>query len=476
MAFGIRTGSRKLRLIATVVLMSFVCVLSCGCPHHVSINLPPAPSPSPPPPLETSTFAVKASSSANDIPRLCSQLNSSIPYIISEDPGHQCFQWGCYHVPNRPLQCSAVGNKFHAQVTLEYRGGWRCGLPGGIGYASCGYDSDPAKLATVHTDAVLTWDPAWHLDAIPSTGVNLDNSCKVTIANLPVNGLIQAKIQPAVDRFNSSIPGRVAAATNFRPQARIVWKKLDSAISIGPNMYLMVHPYAAGASNPDVSGNSISLTAELLAHPDLVISSSPPPPGKLVSLPPLQTILTGNEFHIALNGFVSWEAATKLLSKQLVGKTYSTWPFKKVRVKKIAVLGHGNEVLIELTVGGDVDGKLYLHGTPVYWPTSPDGTTDVVTVPNLDFTIQTKNVLANVANWLLHSKLRDNIRAASHFKVANKVEDIQRRLQAGLNQSLSPHIQLHGTVTGVNLRGVYVGSNGLTIQLVADGSADVLYH
>jgi hypothetical protein len=468
----------------SVIVAALAPLLIWTCTHHtqskaiqISVS-PPVPGPtSPPPPLETSSVAVEISTSALKLSQVCSELNSSIPNTVSEDPGHQCLQWGVYH--SRPLQCLAVGNRFHAQVTFEYRAGQRCGFLG-IGQVSCGYKPEPARLMTIHTDAVLTWDPAWHLDAFGSTGLSLDTTCEGTVFNIDLDPLVRGLAQPYVDTINSKIPGIVAGATDFRPQATAVWRRLNLPIPLGHDLYLLLHPFGIGASNPNVFGPSISLTAELFGHPELVIASSPPPAGPLPPLPPLQTACFRNQFHIALNAFVSWKTASDLLSKRFVGKTYSAPLLKQIRVQRVAVSGHGNQALIAVTLDGGIEGTIYLMGTPVYLPmnptVNPNGTKEAVTIPNLEFTTETRNTLLKAVTWLLHSTLRDDLRASSQFQLTEQIEDLQQQLQAALNQSVSPHFLLRGRVNDLAPRGVYVERDGVSVQMIADGRLIVTMH
>jgi hypothetical protein len=439
-----------------------------GGQHKISITLPAQLPGVTAPPLENSTISVQLSSSLS---QLAGQLESSIPryppWPLTEDPGHSCIQWGVYRA--QPITVNGIGNALTATTTVDYRGGNRCGVAG-VGYASCGYDSDPTKHATIIVSADLTWDPRWYLDAKTQIKVNMDDACTVTFANINVNNMILSHILPAVNNFNSQLPGKLANVSNIQTKASSLWNTLNAPISAGPNAWLIVHPVSFEASNPNVSGNNLSLSAGLVAQPELVIDLKTPPT-VVSALPPLQTAAPTNKFHIALNGFISWDSATDILKKSMLNKEYSGGLLKHIVIKDVNVLGNGNMVLVELKLEGDINGTIFITGDPKF-----DAATELVQVPNLDYALETRNVLATVGDWLLHSKLRDDLVSKSQFQLTTRIGDLRAKLQSVLNQNLSAQVNLNGNVENVSFRGVFLENSGITAQAVADGTANLTLH
>jgi hypothetical protein len=96
-----------------------------------------------------------------------------------------------------------------------------------------------------------------------------------------------------------------------------------------------------------------------------------------------------------VNDFLNKE----LLDKPIAAKGFST------TIKHVRVFGMPDNALgIELKVKGDIDGTLYVRGTPSY-----DSATSTITMHNFDFDINSESTLLNSADWLLHSTALDLI-------------------------------------------------------------------
>ncbi|MEE9392638.1 MAG: DUF4403 family protein [Planctomycetota bacterium] len=74
-----------------------------------------------------------------------------------------------------------------------------------------------------------------------------------------------------------------------------------------------------------------------------------------------------------------------------------------------------------------VRGRIYLRGTPSY-----DADAKRFSVPDLEWAIQTKNVLIASAAWLFNDKVRDAFRRAAQFDIASVLERSQTAVQESL--------------------------------------------
>jgi len=237
-------------------------------------------------------------------------------------------------------------------------------------------------------------------------------------------------------------------------------------------MWLMLHPKTVMAANPNLANDVVTLSAGITARPEVIIS--PNAPGASTSpFPPLQPGPTSNAFHVALVASVSWNDATTLLSKLYLGKEYKAGPFKKINIDSINVLGNGNTMVVEVKVSGSVGGSLFLQGTPTYVRSRAGSVVEDIEVPDLDFTADTRNVILKSADWVLHSTLRNDLRAKAIFPLGTRLTDLQANLQNAINRQLGPTVKLSGKIDNVTLRGVYLANDALTVQAVANGTTQI---
>jgi hypothetical protein len=119
-------------------------------------------------------------------------------------------------------------------------------------------------------------------------------------------------------------------------------------------------------------------------------------------------------------------------------------------------------------VGGDARGTLYFVGTPIYNPVA-----QTVVVPDLDFSVESRNVLGRSADWLLHDELRDRIRQAAHFAVGDRVTEIRGKVNTAMNRDLGKAVRLSGHVESLRPVGVVVTQTAIATLVEADGRAKV---
>lgn len=230
---------------------------------------------SPPAPPVSSTMGVNFSTSLS---QLCKQLDDLVPQTISENPGRQCLQWGVYKGP--PITCTGNGNTLHVQAEIHARAGQRCGLPGGIGQVSCGFDSDPIKRARIGLSSTIAWNSNYSVNASPTVTFDLVDSCDLTFLNIDARGFIQEKAQGLINQLNAKLPTIIANSTSFQPLAAQLWSALQKPIQVlgTPPVWLLAHPRSFVAGLPKVVGDNLYLTMGLEADPQIIETQAAPAP------------------------------------------------------------------------------------------------------------------------------------------------------------------------------------------------------
>jgi len=456
-------------LIARSVLLFLLLIFwsIAGC-YRIRV---PAPSGGPnslPPTVEDSTIKLPVSI---DIRPMKDYINGQIPRIISEDPGHQCYEWGVYK--GGDFELSSKGDTITGQLPIVYR--LKVGLfPYSICFptGSCGYGAEPARRANVVSNVKLSWNPDWHLDASPVTSVNLIDPCQITVMQYDITARVHELANSQIQFIDANVRDTVPKATNVKSEAQEGWEKARGPVRLGADTWLLLHTKAVLVSNPNGSGQMVNASVGLTARPEVRFSPQAPPPDSS-PLPALTLTDPGDRFHIALDGSLTYTNATQLLATSLIGRIYQFPGNRKIRIRSVQVYGTGDIAVLQLGIDGDVRGTLYLQGTPVYQPVSEDGIPEVITIPNLDYTLETKNILAKLASWLLHKPFVESLRAAAKLPLQTKVSDLKAELQGGLNQALSPDVILSGNIESLNVRGVYLDSKEFLVRAVADGTAEL---
>jgi hypothetical protein len=172
-------------------------------------------------------------------------------------------------------------------------------------------------------------------------------------------------------------------------------------------------------------------------------------------------------FHIALDNELSFDFISAELTKKLEGKTYPV-NGNTVIIKNMRVYGSGDSVIVEAKVKGTANGTIYLTGIPAY-----DESTTTLYIKDLDYTIETKNVLAKAADWLLHSELRDNLAGQAKWSIGDKIDAVKNSLTDALNRKVNQYVSISGKIQRVRPVAVGITNTSLKAVLVADGMVEV---
>lgn len=278
---------------------------------------------------------------------------------------------------------------------------------------------------------------------------------------------ITGKIQEFLRRQASKNDNGLLQNRYLRRQTGIVWDALQSPIKLTDDLYLLINPQAVHVSIPATQGDTVSVVAGLVARPRIVIGA--PAPMTSQTLPEISMSQAQPEtgFHIVLESDLPFDFLGKELTKKMEGKAYSA-NGKTVIIEKVQVYGSGGSVVMAINVKGTVKGTVYLTGIPAY-----DGSTRTLSVQDPEYTVETKQVLVQAADWLLHSSIRDRIAERATWFIGDRIDAEKDILTRALNRNLNEHVNIYGKLNDLRPVSAGITANAIRVVLVADGTVDL---
>jgi len=446
----------KIGIVATTLFI-------IGCP------IPKIPKPDPAgaaniPPVENSTIGVTIT--ANLAP-LRTQLDGMIPRVIVEDGPSDpaCVEYGVYK--RQPVGLTANGNRINVNVGVVYR--VKYALPPFCWPSvSCGY-GEPSPRADVIPSSALRWHPNWHLESQTATDANMLDACNMSAVNIDVRDFIKGKLGPKLQEVSNTIDQSIPAMTNIRPAAERGWQRLQQPFLLAPNVWLKANPIEPRASSLDGNGQNMSFSVGLVAQPQIFVQQQAPPASQGNLPQQLNIAPISNRFHIAIDGILSYGSASQIASTNLLGKEFKYGRYKAI-ITAAEIYGSAGKLVLALTIRGSVKGTVYFIGTPTY---VSDAQGERIVVSDLDYTLETRNILAKFADWLLHCNFVELLREQAVFPLEKKITDLRNQLEAGLNQDFQQNISIRGHVESLRVAGVYIDSNRVVVRGIADGTAEL---
>jgi hypothetical protein len=272
-------------------------------------------------------------------------------------------------------------------------------------------------------------------------------------------------VQDLLAKNAPEIDERIREAVNLRHHVQSVWNTVQEPIKASRGVYVLMHPEAVAATPPVGSGTTLKTTVSMVVRPRMVVGARPAV--KLLPLPPNGTVAPGKGFRIQMVAELPFTVMDSIVRKKLVGKSFDIEGHHIV-VRGMRLYGSGTRLVLAATVSGDARGTLYFVGTPVFDPDS-----QVVSVPDLDFSVESRNVLPEAAEWLLYDQLRDQMRESARFAVGDRIYAIRRDVDAALDRQLARGVRSTGRVDRITPLGVYVFSKSVAAVVEAQGNAEI---
>jgi hypothetical protein len=376
---------------------------------------------------------------------------------------------GGYSITRAPLAMSGSGDAITTSVDLSYwlKGRKQVPCPGPVTMASCGTDGEPPRTANVSISTAITILPNLTTSVHSTLGqVAPGNRCVLHPLEMDVTDTIVTGFDGALRKMLPAVDKRVAAGLDLRKRVQAGWARMSEPTELRPNVWLALNPEGIGVVPVTVAEGELHTGIQLRLRP--VVTAGKKPQSSPKPLPPADIAAPADTFKLQIPVDVQQAFVQAKLDKALDvdqgGKTLSM-DGHTVQITGADVYGEGSKVVIKLTFSGDLTGTAYLTGTPYY-----NSDTRELSFPDLDYTLDTSQVLAQTASWFAHSEIRDRLRAKFTIDMALPIGDMKQGLETVLNRRRG-NVQLHGTVEELNLLGVYRLPNGdvFTAFLAANG-------
>lgn len=284
-----------------------------------------------------------------------------------------------------------------------------------------------------------------------------------------VEGITQSMQRSLSDLFsrklNEKFPlkAQVTKAWNAVQKPILLDKNYNAWLKISPREVLL-YPFQA-------RNNRIKVSVALKSFTELVIGPAPPAP-VTVPLPELKLVNDSDRtFRVALTTDLYYKDILKIASPLLLNKKISD-DGKNVILKDFDLYGNGDRLMIKLETTGDLEGTFYLTCRPAFNPL-----TNVFSVEDVDFEMQSRDLLLQTAAWFLHGTIRDSIQEKLNLDLTQRLA--QAREMAGKAMArinLADNVFLTGSVKTMKLNDVMVQKDKLSIQIYAEGETAIIFH
>jgi hypothetical protein len=342
---------------------------------------------------------------------------------------------------------------------------------------SCGF-GEPMREATIELQSRFEWAADWTLRS-KTTARPVDfgtNPCRVTPLNIDVTEwklrpIVEEQLQGVAKTIDHNTP-KLAA---MRPYAQQVWAGLRGPFSIGPKTWLVIEPDDLALT--PIRGSGLQVTSALVLHARTRVVFGEKPALAVKALPALRTANeSDNGIRVPFDVEIPWDEVSTLLTREFGKHKYSieggtlsvdTLQLSAAKDGKLSL-----EAAIDYRGGGlrKYRGLVYLEGIAKF-----DARSSQMTVDEVDYSIDPKrhSFVGAMLDRKAHDRIRTRLRGMLHWSIAPEVGALRKEIENGVTRNLAQGIFLRGTVDSIEPVSVRATTNGVTIRVIAVGSANV---
>ena len=364
---------------------------------------------------------------------------------------------------NGPIVVSAADDFIHLTVPVTIS------LSGSI-------FETPAVAARLMFKVNATVTPDWRIVAdVHYVGLSDLPAEEIVIGPLSIKprSIIERNSQPLQRLLSGLVSRKLNEKFPLKTQAATVWDAARKPLLLDENLnaWLLITPREVLLYPFHARDNQVKLSVGLESLAELVVGPAPParPPVPLPDLKPA----SGPErtFRIVLHTDLFYKDIVSIAAPRLLGKDFGR-DGKRVILQDLDLYGNGDRLVIKAATTGDFDGIIYLGCRPVFNPQ-----TSLFSVEDVDFDLQTQNLLLQSAGWLLHGSIRSTIQERLNMDLTSRLEQAREMAGKALARvKLAENVFLTGSVTTMKLNDVMVQKEKISIQVYAEGEAAIVLH
>ena len=290
--------------------------------------------------------------------------------------------------------------------------------------------------------------------------------------DVPITGLVSKAINNNLGAVTQALDKQVRERIDLKTPVLRAWNLVREPYSVSDEFrtWLLVVPRRVLITPLRFEKGEIRTTIGLEGH-TLTTVGAKPTVRAVTDLPDLTIVSTvKDDFRVGIIGEATYPEVADLAKKQLVGKSFS---FREgaysITLTDLDLYGQDNNLIIKAGITGSVTGDIYLRGQPYY-----DAPTRSLTLKNLTYDLDTKNLLQKTASWLLKSTLAKTIEKNMVFPVGDQIDVMRQSMQERLsNYPLAKGVTLTGKIDEVRPDQVYLTPAAMVAVVHASGKVNV---
>ncbi|MBP6426655.1 MAG: DUF4403 family protein, partial [Bacteroidia bacterium] len=230
----------------------------------------------------------------------------------------------------------------------------------------------------LHLSTTLSFDNRWNLisdSKIEKIDWVKEPKLKIAFVKVNLKGTIENMLEKKESQITSKADAAVKQLLNTHKVVADIWRDIQKPIRInnkGVQVWLKFHGVDLNGRLEETDPDLISMLFELKAYTRIYFEGDSIPISNVV-VPTFSRIdYIGDSLLVNVHSLISFNMVNEFLNRELIDKPITAKGYS-TKIRKVNVYGTQKGIAIELAVKGDINGTVYVTGTP-----SIDSTTNIL--------------------------------------------------------------------------------------------------
>ncbi len=449
-------------------------LLSCGASKTATTTSPIVKRTLPPLPQSKIYLPVKIY-----LKPLLAKMDSSTSKEFTSENWPQFFQSACdfrymYRFVRSPFTFSIQNNA----VNIGFRGYYQiagskslCAFNKQIApwvTGSCGFGDESLRRVDVNINSQLQFLPNHQIRT--NTTVNRIrpiDKCQVTLMQSDITQQIMDSIRSSIEVYSREFD-RFVFQFNNNPVLQD-WRKGPKVLPLATYGFINLNPVQLNITPFTYSKDTLAFALSYTGRPIFSSDST-----RLVSntrLPQITNVPTAGNVETYIDAVYDFTYFNKILNDSLANKPF-TVEGRTFVIKDVTLSGSDDgKVKVDLGFTGFKTGRLVLEGTPVL-----DSTNQVLSMPDIRFSLDSRDMLLNMAKGLFRKRIMKELRNQSVFDFGELIRRNQSQISSRLNQRMNDWVSTRGNLQELRIIGMLITGEHLQLQLAMRGNLELVGH
>ncbi|MFC4739269.1 DUF4403 family protein [Flavobacterium ponti] len=164
----------------------------------------------------------------------------------------------------------------------------------------------------------------------------------------------------------------------------------------------------------------------------------------------------------------TYQSASKIITKNFKGQEFASGS-RKVTVQNVEIWQKDKKIIIALSLTGSLNGTIYLSGYPNFNALSKE-----IYFDELNYVLDTKNVLLKSANWLLQGTVLNKIKESCRYSIQENLDEGKKNMEPYLNNySPMKGVFVNGSLDDFNFEKVELTNKAIIAFITTSGKMNI---